>query len=137
MKAPDEIANDVTAMPNTTISGERMRRDSMTATFAAEKTSAPPSIVRRTAGWPPIGESATIATATSTRTNSPIHQNHSRAVEYFCAASAGRRNEREADDQKTCIDSRCDPDRGERPKVRAFAVISVALYGRRQFVRRS
>jgi hypothetical protein len=49
MKAPDEIANDVTAMPNTTISGERMPRDSMTATFATEKTSAPPSIVERVA----------------------------------------------------------------------------------------
>jgi hypothetical protein len=67
-----------------------MRRDSMTATFTAEKTSAPPSIVRRTAGWPPIGESAMIATATSNRTNSAIHRSQSRGVEYTLGASGGR-----------------------------------------------
>src|SRR5260370_65057 len=63
MNARDDSANAVTEMAKITISGERIRRSSSAVTFNAEKTRAPPSIDRRTARWPAMGEFATYATA--------------------------------------------------------------------------
>ncbi|MNL13513.1 hypothetical protein D3C87_1344220 [compost metagenome] len=106
MKARDDSANAVTEMIKMVISGERIRRSRRIVTVNVERTRAPPSIERRTARLPAIGEFATYATATSTSRNSPIQANQGRAVIRWSAASGGRWYESIATNSRTDMTSR-------------------------------
>src|SRR5437868_3444374 len=90
MNARDDNANAVSEMTKITISGERIRRCRSIATVNVEKTRALPSIERRTARLPAIGEFATYATARSTSRNSPIQVNHGPGFIRWSAVSGER-----------------------------------------------